>query len=347
MTRLADEPDISDLAKALGLAEGGDCVEAVLALCRRRLDRWVEEAGGVRTIEQLESIVTARLQMVFEEIRDDADFDRIKQVYAVGKRDFVFATIRQRFDDPTNPTYGALLRRKNAAANAPDRYVAVIDCRGEKLARRFFTRWHEIAHRLTTDADPDEPVYRSEHDPIERLMDRIASHSGFYEPFLVAAYDRALREMGCLCFEAIDWIRLNAFSDASFQSTLYACHRRYDRPAVYLEAAPAHKAKHQRAINQGAQWLFDDARPSAELRAITVVPNDVANRRGLFIAPNMRVPECSLIHRIFSDSSEEGRISVENLKEWEHSGGHLADQDVRIEARRMKDRVIALVQSSS
>jgi hypothetical protein len=176
-------------------------------------------------------------------------------------------------------------------------------------------------------------------------MDRIASHVGFYEPFLGPAYDRALRDMGCLCFDAVESIRLDVFPDASFQSTLFACHRRYDRPAVYLEAAPAHKAKHQRAINQGAQWLLDDLRPAAELRAVMVVPNDEANRQGLFIAPNMRIPECSLIHRICSDASEDGRMAVENLGDWEHSGGQrLADQVVRIEARRMKDRVIALVQ---
>ena len=62
------------------------------------------------------------------------------------------------------------MKRKNVADDAPDRFVAVIDCRGSKLARRFFTRWHEIAHRLTTHADQGatEPAYRSEQDPIER-----------------------------------------------------------------------------------------------------------------------------------------------------------------------------------
>jgi hypothetical protein len=34
---------------------------------------------------------------------------------------------------------------------------------------------------MTTDADLDEPAYRSEHDPIERLMDEIAGHEG-HEP---------------------------------------------------------------------------------------------------------------------------------------------------------------------
>ena len=68
----------------------------------------------------------------------------------------MFATMRIKFDDSENPTYGALVRRKNTTPDDLDRWVAVIDCRGDKLARRFFTRWHEIAHRLTTHADQDE-----------------------------------------------------------------------------------------------------------------------------------------------------------------------------------------------
>ncbi len=348
MTRLAEEPDIINLAKKLGLGSADDPVVAILDLCRSQIDRWVAEVGSVASIGDLERLVMTKLQMVFEEIRDDGDFERIKQVYAVVKREFVFAAMRQRFDDPGNPTYGALVRREKVAADAPDRYVAVIDCRGDKLARRFFTRWHEIAHRLTTDADPSVPVYRSEHDPIEQMMDRIASQVGFYEPLIAPLFDREIQRVGKLSFAAVENIRHQAFPDASFQSTLFACHRRYTEPAVYVEASPALKAKHKKAITQGAQWLLDDLRPVPELRAVTVVPNDAATQHGLFIAPNMRVPECSLIHRVFCDETLNDRESIENLRDWEHSRGkRLEDQEVRIEARRIRNRVIALVQTTS
>src|SRR5262249_17925037 len=168
MSRWEGAPEVADLAATLGLGGAGDPVDAILRHCRSRIDGWVAEAGGVRHIRQLEALVTGKLQTVFEEVRADEDFDRIKAKYATGKKDFVFAAMRVKFDDADNPTYGALVKRKNVGPDAPDRYVAVIDCRGGKLARHFFTRWHEIAHRLTTDADA--PVYRSEHDPIERLM---------------------------------------------------------------------------------------------------------------------------------------------------------------------------------
>lgn len=283
--------------------------------------------------------------MVFEEIREDEDFDRIKQVYAVGKRDFVFATMRQRFNDPENPTYGALVRRRNAAADDPDRYVAVIDCRGDKLARRFFTRWHELAHRLTTVASPDEPVYRSEHDPIERMMDRIASHIGFYEPLFGPAYGREVRDGEMLSFEAVENIRLQAFPEASFQSTLFACHRRLTTPVVYIEAEERHKAEVEREIKRGVQWLFEEAAPEAQLRAALVLPNAVAQKSNLFIAPRMRIPPSSVIHRLFHNPFDLEDAGRENLNSWEHSGGkRLADQEVWVEAKKVKDRVIAIVQ---
>src|SRR5208337_4775857 len=150
---------------------------------------------------------------------------RIKQVYALGKREFVFATMRLKFDDPGNPTYGVLIRRSNAEADAPDRYVAVIDCRGRKLARRFFTRWHEIAHRLTTHADSGEPVYRSEHDPVGRLMDAIAGHIGFYGPLFEPVFVAAHSGKELLTFETVEAVVREGFPDASIQATLFACCR--------------------------------------------------------------------------------------------------------------------------
>jgi len=343
MTRLGNDPDILGLAKKLGLAAIGDPVEAILAQCRSRLDRWTKEAGGVRTIAELESLVTTKLQMVFEEIRSDADFDRITQIYAVGKRDFVFATMRLKFDDQANPTYGALIRRKTAAPDAPDRYVAVIDCRGDKLARRFFTRWHEIAHRLTTDVDPDEPRYRSEHDPIEQLMDRIASHIGFYEPFLRPAIQEASRHGPLLSFATVQAVIARAFPSASFQATLFACVHYTASPVLYLEAMRAYKKETKRRLE--APSLFGDAPPLGEIRAVKVLPNEAARRDGFFIPTNMRVPEGSVIHRLFeSEPQADGHVQ-ECLSQWKSQGRARPPWPVAVEGRRVGDRVIAVIQS--
>src|SRR5436190_1324707 len=138
MTRLDAAPEILKIAEELGVSAAAP-VDGILEYCRHRIDGWVAEAGGVSNIEVLESLVTKKIQLVFEEIKNDDDWERLKEIYARQKKEFVFAGLRTKFDDDGNLTYGALVQRRNAGPSDPDRFVAVIDCRGFKLARRFFT----------------------------------------------------------------------------------------------------------------------------------------------------------------------------------------------------------------
>src|SRR5204863_687284 len=129
MTRLDAAHAILRLAGDLGVGAAAP-VDGILDYCRRRIDGWVAETGGITGIDALEVLVTRRLQMVFEEVRTDEDFDRLTQVYAREKREFVFATMRSKFNDDASPTFGALVLRRNVTSDSPDRYVAIIDCRG-------------------------------------------------------------------------------------------------------------------------------------------------------------------------------------------------------------------------
>ncbi|HEY7328019.1 MAG TPA: hypothetical protein VH592_10280 [Gemmataceae bacterium] len=342
MTLLDAAPEILDLAAQLGVSAAAP-VDGILDFCRSRIDRWVAEARGVTTISQLEDLVTLRLQMVFEEIRSDDDFSRITDKYARGKRDFVFAAMRSKFDDAGNPTYGTLVRR-NVGDDAPDRFVAVIDCRGSKLARRFFTRWHEIAHRLTTHADEGsrEPAYRSEHDPIERMMDEIAGHVGFYEPFFEPVFGAAHAGKALLTFETVKAVLDGGFPEASFQATLNACAKRLPTPVLYLEAMLAHKKAVRRRL--ATPSLFGDEPPPGELRAVKLIPNDAAQEDGFMIPTNMRVPEASVIHRMFLDETAGDGSGREDLSWWESQARKLERRAIAVEARRVADRVIAIVQ---
>jgi hypothetical protein len=341
MTRWDQAPEIFSLADELGVG-GAAPVNGILDYCHRRIDAWVAEADGVPNIEALELLVTQKLQMVIEEIRTDEDWERLKEVYARGKKEIVFAAMRTKFDDDHNLTYGALVERRNAGPADLDRFVAVIDCRGIKQARRFFTRWHEIAHRLTTHTDMPEPVYRSEHDPIERMMDEIAGHVGFYDPLFRPVYQQALLGQPHLKFGAIETIINDAFPTASFQATLFACTRRLSTPVVYLEATLAHKKEVKRRL--ATPSLFDDDPPLGELRAVKVIPNKAAQQDGFTIPTNMRVPVESLIHRLFDAEPQSSGDGEECLSYWESQGRSLGRRAVVVEARKVPDRVIAIVQ---
>ncbi len=341
MTRWEQAPEIISLADKLGVSSAAP-VNSILDYCHRRIDGWVAEAGGDTNIDALESLVTQKLQMVFEEIRSDEDFDRLTDVYAREKKDPVFASMRMRFDDAL--TYGALVKRRNVGAEVPVRFVAVIDCREFKLARRFFTRWHEIAHRLTTHADGGEtdPVYRSELDPLERMMDEIAGHVGFYAPLFQPAYQQASMGQSYLKFGTVESIISGTFPAASFQATLFACTRRLPTPVVYLEATLAHKKDVKRRL--ATPSLFDDEPPPGELRAVKVIPNEAAKQDGFTIPTNMRVPAASVIHRLFDVDPQADGDGHECLSHWESQGRSLGRRAVVVEARKVPDRVIAIVQ---
>jgi hypothetical protein len=344
MSRLERSSEVADLAAKLGLAGAVNPVEAILRHCRTRIDGWVQEVGGVASIADLEALVTGKLQMTFEEVRSDADFARITDKYAKAKKDPVFATMRFRFDDADNPTFGTLVKRKNVGDDAPDRFVAVIDCRGTKLARRFFTRWHEIAHRLTTHADQGatEPAYRSEHDPIERMMDEIAGHVGFYGPFFEPVFREAHAGKALLTFETVKAVLDGGFPEASFQATLNACAKRLPTPVMYLEATMGYKKEVKRRL--ATPSMFGDGPPPGELRAEMVVPNEAALEEKFVIPTNMRVPEMSVIHRLFLDETASDGSGREDLSWWESQGKKLDHRAIAVESRRVANRVFAILQ---
>ena len=212
------------------------------------------------------------------------------------------------------------------------------------MARRFFTRWHEIAHRLTTHADggATEPGYRSEHDPLERMMDEIAGHVGFYGPIFDAAFRQASDGKPLLTFGTVEAVIAGSFPTASLQATLFACARRLTTPVVYLEAALNHKKEVKRKM--ATPSMFGDDPPPGELRAVKVIPNKAAQEEGFSIPTNMRVPAGSVIHRLFDAEPQATGDGNEDLSQWESRGKPLEGRAVAVECRKVADRVIAIVQ---
>jgi len=344
VSKLDQSQEVIDLARNLGLQ--GTPVKAILDHCESQVDTWLSAHDEVCTIEEIERIVLAKSQMVFEEIHDDHDFARLKNVYAHGKGEFVLASMQHRFDDPA--TYGSLVRRSKASMEDRDRYVAVIDCRGPKLARRFFTRWHEIAHRLTTHCDKlelvfTEPAFRSETDPVERMMDSIASHIGFYGRLFEPVFNEHCND-SCLTLEMIETIRQAYCGSASFQATLFACQNRFPSPVVYIEATERLKAKDERSQDQPR--LFEDDMPTPELRISNMLRNPAAYESGLTVRRNMRPPETSVVFRAFYGDEIE-LSATENLGDWTFSsGGSLQPLEVFIQSKKVGDRVFATIQPS-
>ncbi|MEM1224046.1 MAG: hypothetical protein AAGJ40_00005 [Planctomycetota bacterium] len=269
--------------------------------------------------------------LVFEEIDDDSDFERLKNKY-VPRGEFVFAALSVDMDEDT---FGTMVRLKDGT------HVAVIDCRGEKAARRFFTKWHEIAH-LLVEEDVEHQVFRSTDEPLERLMDQIAGHVGFYDSIFTPLLNASLREGELLTFEHIESVRNDFCGSASFQATLFACQRRLRTPMLYVEIQMAHSESERRSLKQ--MRMFDDT-PETKLRVRLTVPNKAASDMGLRTRWNMRVPKSSILFSTFHDNSDSLKSGDENLSTWTFSSGDsLMDCDVFIQARRIGDTVMATIQ---
>lgn len=141
--------------------------------------------------------------------------------------------------------FGVLYERNTRNEAGELQYVAFVDCRGHKAHRRFFTRWHEIAHCLTAFEQFEFPFRRVsgqdiEKEPLEKLMDMIAGELGFLDSLFRPVLDAEIGG-GKLTFGAVESIRSRFCPDASFQATLNACAARLERPVVIVEVGMAYK----------------------------------------------------------------------------------------------------------
>lgn len=345
MSKLSQAPEVVRMAEELGLDWQKDAVAEIIGYCHRRILGWLKEAPAA-TLSELEDLVCGRLHLVFEEAWSDDDLSRISRKY-VALGEAVFASLKHQLD---KDTYAVLFERRNVSASSPDRYVAVLDCRGTKGSRRFFSRWHEIAHLLTLVRQLELPFHRSVKDksPIERLMDAVAGEIGFYDPVFRPALDAEIRSRKRLSFDVVNRLRDSVCPAASFQATLIACISRAAVPAVYLEADIAYKKSEKAEINSGQLDLIPRDPPKPRLRAVVVVPNDAATAKGFVLHRNMKVPGQSLVSKHFlktqGTETSASEQAIEDLSIWEHSDGEIVcRQKAVVEVCRLGDKVISLI----
>lgn len=347
MTRLDSAPEIVTLASELGIDWRNSPVRNIVNFCLHKIALWLKESGPLTCIVELQELACQRLSLVFEEVWDDEDLDRIIRKY-VNAGEPAFAYLKRDLDEKT---YATLLERHNITGMASDRYVAVIDCRGEKAARRFFSRWHEIAHLLTLVRQLELPfTHRSQDDnsPLERMMDTVAGEIGFYEPLFSLVINDVMSAAGRFSFGAAEQIRTRFAPEASFQSTLFASIRFLSEPVLYVEAAMGLK-KHEQALERSRQMnLLPIAPPVAKLRVVSVIQNEAAKRHNFRVDRNMMVPSNSLIATHFGRPELPSCVGCEDFSIWRHSNGQAVGRGlIHIETRFQGNHVVALVQPAA
>jgi hypothetical protein len=329
------------MANALRLGPG-DAVENVISYCREKVSEWTR-GTSITSIDELEKIVCKRLRLRFEEFENESGLNEIVSRY-VNLGETIFATLPGLFDETT---FATLIERRKIDGRSPHRYVAVIDCRGDKRLRRFFTRWHEIAHLLTLYDQLELPLHRStnEKTPTERLMDVIAGQVGFFDEILMPLLEAEIMRSGRLTFDGVERVRDRFAPGASFQSTLNACVARMQAPAAIIEVGWGFRKSEQRNMASAQLALIPMPQPTAKVRVLSFLPNE-HSRGCIEVHRNMEVPADSVLFQTLVDPSRlDDQDSVEELGEWKHSDGkHLPSTRVVIQAQRVRDKVIGLLQ---
>ncbi len=326
---------IQSLAGDLGIKPSGDPVREIVRFCAKKVQRFRRDFPDCVTLPQLLDICAGKLGTKFEEIHSDDDLEEIRSRY-VRQGEKAFAGLH---DELSAQVYGITFRRVNRKSwELP--YVSLIDSRGEKRFRSYYTKWHELGHLLIL-TDQMRLTFRRTHfgiedkDPEEALVDVIAGEFAFM-PELI----RPLAK-GTLSFERIEDLRQRLCPDASQQASMIGIAKAWPTPCILLHVTMALKRGEKRALAQFDLGLNEA--PKEALRAVQVSANDAGRASNFMIFPNMRIPERSVINRVFAGATRDCSAE-ENLNWWESSdGGHLPSTVVLVQAQKVWDGVVAIL----
>jgi hypothetical protein len=326
---------IWDIASALRLPSNGSPADTILKFCEQRAAAMLADFPDCAAPSDLLDIMAAILGTTFEVVRSDEELAALQRRY-VQSGEFGFASLDKELH---GDVYGVTYRRMTARTGERA-FVSVIDCRGDKGLRSYFTKWHEIGHLLIL-TDQQRSIYKRTHarasskDPEETLVDLIAGHMGFFPQFL-------LPEIGTdVTFADIDRIRGKLCPEASLLSSAIAYAKHHGQPCLLIDAKVALKKDEETGLLQGSFGFYDP--PVPKLRVQSVVPSNNARQHGLYIPKNYRVPEPSVIHLVHNGPQDHA-AALECLSLWVSSDGKcLGPKAIQIEVRKSFDSVLALI----
>jgi len=332
--RLDSKPQIHTLAIDLGIRHSDKPCQDILCSIEARVRR-ISKKFNCKTLNELLLAIANEVGTVIKEIHSEQDLQSLRDEY-LPKGELIFANLANELARPDD--YGITIGVHPKNAWEP-RFVSVIDCRGDKSFRAYFTKWHELAHLLTLTPQM-RLLFRRSHsrensgDPEEKLMDVIASAVGFLPDFLPESAN------GELSFEAIGEIKKEFCPGSSLQAATIGIVKAFPAPCILLDAQLA--LKKDESI-KAAQFGFGFHNiPTPMLRAVHATVNSAAREAGIKFFNNWRVPSASVIADVYLAGGY--AESDEDLSWWSATGGKQLDAlSVRVKAKKSGDSVQALL----
>ncbi len=337
--KVAYAKETARTAKLLGLPSYGPGADkAIVNYCRSQVAQLVAEHGLPPTVDGLLRRVALCLEVEFVEIHDDEDLQHLLKKIPPSVE-----PLMARVKDELNEETDAITIRRLNPRPYERRYLAVINCQSEHYFRRFFSKWHELGHRLI-DGEQLMIAFRKtssdRKDPGEVLVDKVAGELAFFSDIVAPKAKRLLRESGPT-FKAVESLRKSVARDASRQASALALMRHAKGPAWYIRCALSLKPSEARRKSlPGNEKVFVPT-----LRVQEVHSNEMAVQSGVRIHRWMRIPMSSHIRRAYATG--EDLTGIERLDDWETSeGGSIGSIPILIDTRNFGNEVAALVSAA-
>jgi hypothetical protein len=335
MTELMRHPKLRQIARDLELPASDDALRDLREHAVERVRNMVE-GWTLDTVEDLRLRVADQLSVKLVFVNSDDDVQRIAAEFPHHKLRYLPLPRFLEKEFITGDTEGLLLDNPSPVKGSR-RYLAIIDARGSRSPRAYFTAWHELAHLLL--CPPRQRVFdgfrrspnevQRRKDPLESAVDHIAGLLAFWEPIFKPALISAAGTN--LTFAAIEGAAEQVAPGASLYAASLAATRVWGDAAVFATGEEATKT---------------DGTGLA-LRLQTVIPNDLARRLDINVRRSMRVPRASALWRAFYDTPDTECTANEDQALWEVAGrGNLPKLPWAVQAIRRGGAFYAILKPS-
>ena len=333
------ELELERVAKELRLGSAGNFEDMIVQHCLARLRAWVAAHGTPSTLSDLADGFAASLDLQITEVRSEDEIDGVLAEMTPAQR-AVIGGLKTEFGGDTD----AITVRRLDPKPWHREYWAIVNCQGWHEYRRYWSKWHEIVHRLVDGQQLAFAFRRTRKDrpePGEALVDRVAADLAFFpdmfEPVVMEEYARE----GRFTFDVIDRVRQRIAPDASREATANACLRYVPSPVWFLQCHMGLKASEVRRLNNPQMSFFPEDPPEDKLRVRHGSFSPPAEDLGIRFHPNMRVPESSIVTLGFRDEWGMPLEGTEELDAWEtSSGGPIGYGEVHFEAMKIGDEEV-------
>jgi len=317
----------AQLAVDLGAPERDHPVDRLLA----HAEGIVEGVRRSRTTGKLSTLVDAvadKLGMRFEVVGTDDDLQSLQERYAdFGETGFVALALG--LTDPG--CYGGTISLQHPRRGI--KFVAVIDARGSKRHKTYFTKCHEVGHILLSTRQQllaFRGRHEAKHHPQELLVDRVAAFLGFYEP-LVRPY-----HIAPLSFDLVHSVIDELCPEASWESAVRGLVGTWPYPAVWLRAELRRKRAEEAGRSQAGFSFLSPKDPKLRISDAPAV--SVGWPPGVNFRKQVRIPTGSVISAVFKSGVP--AAATEDLALWDVSGVSFPAVPVRVMARQVASGVV-------